>query len=205
MCELDKNCLNKNKLKNAADVLIQAFMDHEVPCYIQPDRNKRYRAIEILFSGTCKITNSYGHLQTDSEQVNGVFTWFPPGTYPVSFWQMLKTGGLISPFIAGIKPSLKILKSINFIDKIKIDLLKGRPYWYLAFAGILPEMQGKHIGTNMINKMHSHLDKNKEISILEANSEKSVRFWKRSGYRVIAEHEIPGGGVKYWFMARNFD
>jgi len=199
-----KNHLTNKKCNEAADILSHAFMEHEFSKYIEPDITKRFKILKFIFEGTCKSINWFGCIQSNGNPPKGIFTWFPPHTYPLSNWQFIKSGSWKSPFKLSLKTINKTLTAFSFADKVKLDMLKDRPFWYLPYGGVLPEYQGKGIGTALINQMHSHLDKNGEASTLEANSEKSVQFWSQYGYKVKVEAEVPGGGLYYYIMVRNF-
>jgi GNAT superfamily N-acetyltransferase len=195
--------LRNNQLAAVRAVLSDAFFDHEWSVYVEPDPNKRRKVLDFTFSGTVTSANWYGHIQCAGSPVRGVLVWYPPRTYPMSYWQLIKSGGLKAPFITGLAAFKRLAASIDFADTMKRRLYKDTPFWYLPFAGVAPEHRGKGIGHDLIHAMHGHLDGKREISCLEANSDTSRRHWEKYGYQAIHEEEVPGGGLYYWFMARN--
>lgn len=197
--------LSRNELKKAVHVLANAFMEDDFSKYIEPNAKKRFRTLLSLFGATTYIANHYGYILTSGSPIQGVLVWLPPEAYPLSSWQKLKAGLLKCPFLMGISAAKRLMKVMNFSEKNKLDVLKGRPCWHLHLAGVLPINQGEGIGSNLITRIHSLFDVKKEVSFLVTNNEKSVRFWQRFGYKVKLEKVFPGEDLTFWYMVRNDD
>ncbi|MEZ4865645.1 MAG: GNAT family N-acetyltransferase [Caldilineaceae bacterium] len=177
-------------------------MPNEFCQYLEPNYCERWATIKLLFSGMATIANHYGYVHTDGHPCQGATVWFPPGTYPLTHWQMLRAGLVKCPFVMGLSAMNRLLKLAHFTETVHAHLMQGQPYWYLLFAGVAPERQGQGIGTELVTKMHDFLDAMQQTALLEANNEQLVSYWERFGYTVQLKADVPVGGVTYWFMVR---
>lgn len=182
--------------------MAHAFMENPFCQYLEPDGRKRFVTIQLLFAGMADIANRYGSIQPYGQPLQGATVWFPPGTYPVTYWQMIRAGLLQCPFVMGMGAMRRLLRLAAFTEMAHAQLMQDRPYWYLLFAGVDPARQGQGIGTALVAPMHQFLDARQQPALLEANSEALVGYWERFGYTVQHRAEVPGGGVTYWFMIR---
>ncbi|MEZ4619201.1 MAG: GNAT family N-acetyltransferase [Caldilineaceae bacterium] len=197
--------LSTEQCQAASRLLAHAFMPNEFCRYLEPDEAQRFAKIKFLFAGMTAVANRYGSVLTHGSPLQGTTVWFPPGTYPLTSWQMLRAGLLQCPFTMGIRTTQRLLQLAAFTEAVHAQLMHGRPYWYLLFAGVDPRQQDQGIGTALVAKMHAYLDAEGQPALLEANSEELVGYWERFGYAVELETAAPGGGVPYWFMVRRPD
>ena len=177
-------------------------MPNEFCRYLEPDEGKRLAKIQFLFAGMTAVANRYGSVLTQGTPLQGATVWFPPGSYPLTLWQMVRAGLLQCPFTMGIRTTQRLLHLAAFTEAVHAQIMHGQPYWYLLFAGVDPRHQGQGIGAALVAKIHAYLDAKGQPALLEANSEELVGYWGRFGYTVELAAEAPGGGVSYWFMVR---
>lgn len=75
------------------------------------------------------------------------------------------------------------------------------PHWHLGPVGIVPELQGKGIGSQLMRDFCAFLDAGKAAAWLETDKEINVTFYRRHGFEVVAEDTV--NGVANWFMERS--
>jgi GNAT superfamily N-acetyltransferase len=75
----------------------------------------------------------------------------------------------------------------------------NRPHCHLALLGVLPDRQGKGLGSAMLSHVHATLDKERKPAYLEAASPRSTQFYRRHGYKARGEPFPigPGGPLMY--------
>lgn len=73
-------------------------------------------------------------------------------------------------------------------------------HWHVGPVGVEPGLQGRGIGTAVMRRLCEHLDADGEIGFLETETAENVVFYRRLGFEVVSEAELPG--LPLWFMRR---
>jgi len=74
------------------------------------------------------------------------------------------------------------------------------PHFYFQYLGVLPEYQGKGMGTTLMRHFTALADEAHMPGYLETASAGALAMYKRYGFETLVETEIIG--VKVWFMWR---
>jgi ribosomal protein S18 acetylase RimI-like enzyme len=75
------------------------------------------------------------------------------------------------------------------------------PHCHLAPLGVVPELQGHGIGSQLMNRFCEHIDAEKKAAYLETDREVNVRLYERFGFSV--KKYIVVNGENNWLMWRN--
>lgn len=75
-----------------------------------------------------------------------------------------------------------------------------QPHWHLDPIGVTPELQGKGVGSRMMEVYCRIIDEKGMAAYHETDRPENVPFYERFGFAVIAEEEILG--ARNWFMWR---
>jgi GNAT superfamily N-acetyltransferase len=78
------------------------------------------------------------------------------------------------------------------------DLLE--PHWHLGPVAVECGLQGRGIGTAMIDAFCARMDENQALSYLETDKFENVGFYHKFGFTVIAKAEVLE--VSNWFLSR---
>lgn len=76
----------------------------------------------------------------------------------------------------------------------------NEPLWHLDSVGVAPEMQGRGIGSALIEFGLSRARAAGNGVFLETGSLRNVPLYERFGFRVIEDVDAPSGGPHIWFM-----
>jgi ribosomal protein S18 acetylase RimI-like enzyme len=76
-----------------------------------------------------------------------------------------------------------------------------KPHWHLGPIGVLPEMQRKGIGSQMLKRACQIIDQKLDAAYLEADRPENLALYERFDFSTIAEADILG--VPNWFMWRS--
>jgi GNAT superfamily N-acetyltransferase len=76
------------------------------------------------------------------------------------------------------------------------------PHWYLAFAAVHPDQQGKGIGTALLTHTLDWLDRHDTPTYLEAASDRSAALYRRLGYLDMGTPLLLGDGTPFYPMWR---
>jgi GNAT superfamily N-acetyltransferase len=69
--------------------------------------------------------------------------------------------------------------------------------------GVSPQMQGKGIGSKLIEPVLQRADAMGYKCYLETETEINVKFYEKNSFHVEQEFIEPKHGLKYWAMIRN--
>jgi ribosomal protein S18 acetylase RimI-like enzyme len=74
------------------------------------------------------------------------------------------------------------------------------PVWHLDCVGVAPGMQGRGIGSALINHAMERARDSGAALILETGTERNVTLYERCGLRIVEEADAPDGGPHVWFL-----
>lgn len=78
-----------------------------------------------------------------------------------------------------------------------------RPHVHLGPIGVLPEMQGRGVGSALMHRYLAHLKQEQAAGYLETDRPENVEFYKKFGF--VVEHEEEIIGTPTWTMWRPND
>jgi ribosomal protein S18 acetylase RimI-like enzyme len=76
-----------------------------------------------------------------------------------------------------------------------------KPHWHLDPIGVTPELQGKGIGSQMMEYYLNHVDGLEMATYHETDRPENVKFYERFGFQVIGEETIMD--FPNWYMWRS--
>lgn len=74
------------------------------------------------------------------------------------------------------------------------------PHLHLGPIGVVPELQGRGIGTQMLTAYRERIERDGDAGYLETDKPENVRLYERFGFEVVEEAVVLG--VPNWFMWR---
>jgi ribosomal protein S18 acetylase RimI-like enzyme len=77
---------------------------------------------------------------------------------------------------------------------------KGIAYWYLHYAAVRPEHQGKGWGSAAVRKGLTRARSEGLPVYLETAKESNVAIYLKLSFKVIGEWDVPKGGPHFWSM-----
>ncbi len=178
-------------VKRLKVVLAEAFYDDPIFGWLMPDEQSRLARLRRFFAIQLRhVALTRGRVWTSSE-VGGAALSMPPGkwrTPPRAVLAHATTFGLRQPRAARL---LAAIESRHLRE----------PHYYFADIGVLPEMQGKGLGSALMRPTLERCDREGVSAYLEASSERSAALYERLGFRLIEELRV-GGSPPLWLMCR---
>lgn len=150
-----------------------------------------------MFHAEYRITRRFGLIYTDADRM-GVAIWKPPGARStmgdriLQGWTMLGT----------IRLSRRTLAKIRLF----VDIEKARPkeaHYYLNLLAVHPELQGKGLGSALMQPILDICDQEGIPAYLETGTETNVAFYTRKGFVVRQEIITRDGASRVWTMWRD--
>jgi ribosomal protein S18 acetylase RimI-like enzyme len=181
----------------AADVepvvasLARAFTDDPLMRFLVPDDRHRTRRAGALFSSVLRYQHlGHGACFTD-EGRHGASMWAPPGQWRMTLGQIARsTPGSIRALGTRMVAAVRVLTTVE-------RLHPREEHWYLAVLGTDPDHQGKGIGSALMTPVLDRCDEQGVGAYLESSNPTNVPFYRRHGFEVTREIELPGGPTVY--------
>jgi len=195
--------LQDEQLDAAGEVLGRAFHDDPLNLYIFPDEEKRRRVLPWMLRTATHYAQRHGEVHTTPDNVEGAAVWLPPGGTAISNLRMLMAGMWRVPFKAGLGATSRFMRMSSHLDKRHEHDVQGR-HWYLMILGVEPERQGQGVGGALIQPVIARAEGDGLPCYLETMKEINVTFYRKHGFAVVSEGDIPDdGGPHYWTMRRD--
>jgi ribosomal protein S18 acetylase RimI-like enzyme len=179
------------------DTLALAFQEDPAISWIFPDPVERARRLPLLFDvvipGDLKAGTAFA-----SPGGEAATLWRAPGKADTGRLEMLR---LIFPLIRTFGSALG--RAIQIADAIDKRHPKTFDFWYLHYAGVRPEHQGKGWGGAAIRAGIARAEADGVPAWLETATLSNVGLYQRLGFEVVEEWDIPNGGPHFWSMMRN--
>ena len=193
--------LGRDQTRDAGDVLARAFHADPHWCWVLPNERRRTEVMPWFMEAWTKYCRKYGEAYTTAGKVEGAALWIAPGDYPLSAAAMLLGGMMLVPLKFGPAAFSRLMSSLTCYDRLHKRYVPPR-HWYLPTLGVDPPCQGQGIGSTLMRPVLARADAEGLLCYLETEKVENVRFYRRHGFEVAAEHDLPSGGPHFWTMKR---
>jgi GNAT superfamily N-acetyltransferase len=176
--------------------LATTFWDDPVASHLMPNASRREAGLRAYFRtqmkadflpfGGCYTTDGYA----------GSAIWAPPGKPMLTGLRGLLTMVPVLPYVvANLGTTVRMLALVE-------RLHPHEPHWYLASLGTAVDRQGQGVGTALMLPVLALCDAEGTPAYLESSKERNVPFYRRHGFEVVEEVQLPGDGPPIWTMWR---
>jgi ribosomal protein S18 acetylase RimI-like enzyme len=179
-------------------ILSRAFYNDPFYVWIMPDDNKRIQQIEWWMRILLKYTLLYGEIHY-TEDRKAVAMWLGPDRPIVNDFKIFSMGLILYPIKIGIRNFMRALDISGQWDKEHKKMDKR--HYYLMVIAVEPELQGKGIGSRLMQLGLKKADNDGLECFLETVTPEDVQFYRKHNFDVIFNK---GFGLKdqYWIMTR---
>ena len=180
-----------------AAALADAFFDDPVMAWILTDDHSRNRRLAGLFSTLMR--GHYlplGTVWTTDDQA-GAALWAPPGRAIIPAPTVLRH----LPFLVHAlgRRALTALRALSHVEQQH----PKEPHWYLGVLGTRTADQGKGVGSALLAPVLRRCDEEGVPAFLESSKERNIAYYRRFGFEVTSEIQLPSGGPTVWPMWRD--
>lgn len=180
-----------------AEALARAFDGDPPMQWFLPDAESRVSRARALF----ELMLGKVHLERDrcytTDGIAGGALWVPPGSWRIGIVQQLALlPGMVRVFGRGLARAQRGLAVME----------SGHPrkeHYYLDSLGVAPEWQGRGIGSALMAPVLAQCDQEQMPAYLNAGSPRSRELYRRHGFEVMEEFNLPDGGPPLWRMWRD--
>jgi ribosomal protein S18 acetylase RimI-like enzyme len=193
--------LAPGQMREVGEVLARALDDDPHWLWILPDGSRRAQVLPWFMEASARYCHKHGEVHTTAGKVEGGALWIPPGKYPPSVVGMILAGMMLVPLKFGRSAFGRLISSANYAVRLhKRDV--PRRHWYLSTLGVAPPRQGQGIGGALIQPVLARADAESLLCYVETEKERNLPFYRRHGFEVVVEDDMPNGGPHFWTMRR---
>jgi len=174
---------------------VAAFAADPVFRWVWPAR-ERYDELAVPFLGLLLDTRLAGGEVWTADEGAAVAMWEPPG-------------GLYLPAPEGSWAALKDRMTPRetaawaaFDDAMGVPEDAG-PHWYLGVLATEPPRQGRGLARAVCAPVLAAADRAGMPTYLETATPGNLTIYRRLGFEVAREVDVPGGGPRSWLMRRD--
>jgi ribosomal protein S18 acetylase RimI-like enzyme len=186
-------------IDDLAGVLGRAFEDYPMMSWLVPDADRRARVRHPHFELALRKLwlPMPGHHVSTTPSRAGVAVWVEP-----DHWRLPKrraipvVPGMIR--IHGIRTMRRIVGLPQFVEKRH----PTEPHWYLQMLGVDPAHQRTGVGSALVKPALDRCDREGLPAYLETLEAENVAYYRRHGFEVRDEADLPRGGLHVWLMWR---
>ncbi|MDA2806119.1 GNAT family N-acetyltransferase [Nocardiopsis suaedae] len=175
-----------------ADTLADAFADYPWTRWAVPADGyaERLRALQLYFAE--RIGLPYGRVWTTADHAAASVWTVPDTEIPADLFT--------SPELAALYGDR--LPEVGRADALLEAHRPHRPCWFLATVGVRRDRQGEGLGRAVVEPGLHAADAAGAPVFLETATADNVRIYRRLGFEVTAEVDLPGGAPTTWCMER---
>ena len=162
--------------RQVVDIITRAFADDPPSRWLWPDveRYRRFFPHFVDAFGGSAIEHGSAHVVG----TGAAALWLPPGAHP----DEEALGTLLDE---SVDPAL--LHTAFSVFEQMAAYHPAEPHWYLPLIGVTPAQQGHGYGSVLLEYAVNRCDREGLPAYLEATTPRSVRLYRRHGFRVVAE------------------
>lgn len=181
----------------AIEALARAFYDDPCFAWIFPDDGRRARQLERGFAFFGRKYWFRGGESYATGSVAGAALWMAPETWRLSsLAQLAMLPGMVRA--VGARSMPRLLRFLSVADKKH----PHDTHFYLPVIGVVPEWQGKGIGTALLKPVLDRCDREGVPAYLEASSARNRACYERNGFVVKEEVRMARDAPPWWPMWR---
>lgn len=161
-------------------VMAEAFFEDPIIAWLMPDATKRPTRLRRFFAIELRhLALARGRVWATSD-LSGAALTTPPG-----FWWMPLRATLLEGTVFGIHLS-RAARLGAAMERRHLRI----PHYYVRDVGVLPDMQGKGLGSALMRPTLDHCDREGLPAYLEASSERNAALYERLGFRITEELRV---------------
>jgi ribosomal protein S18 acetylase RimI-like enzyme len=193
--------LRESQVDEAADALARGFVHDPLLVYVLPDVDDRVRRLPTHFGAIIRYGVMYGDVFTTAGRASGAAVWFRPGDVAMDERRMEASGRARIPDILGANAFARLMDVGAPLAALRAaDAPEA--HWYLPLLGVDEELQGRGIGSALIQPILDRADHDALPCYVETPQPRNVPFYERHGFRVLREIKHRASGITLWTFRR---
>jgi ribosomal protein S18 acetylase RimI-like enzyme len=184
----------------ALDTLSAAFFDDPMSRYVLPDQAERLAVSRALLGAPIRYGELYGAVDVVDDAA-GIAGWVRPRYTKMNLWRLARSGMLWSAWRLARPARRRFRRFIDHLEKVRSQA-DDEPYWYLFVLAVHPGHQRRGLGDALLEHGFRRVDADRAACRLDTTNPANVAYYRRHGFEVTGEIDVPDGGPHVWTMAR---
>lgn len=176
-------------VESISAALARAFESDPIARFGLPSDRRRAGQLARFYRGRLRTLVPDELVFRDDEGL-GAALWAAPDRWHVPLGELLRTATFS-------RRTPHMLVGFGRVDRVH----PKEPHYYLAVLGVVPEAQGRGVGSQLLRPMLDRCDTEGVPAYLESSKERNLPFYERHGFRVTGEIRFPRG-PQLWTMWR---
>lgn len=172
-----------------------AFHRDPVFGWLIPDPDDRRERLPEVFAAFVDLYLPYNETYLTGDG-SAAALWAPAGSQPFEEQDLVRLGERLAAILGD--DASKALE----LDAILEENHPDEPAYFLHFMGVVPEHQGRGLGSRLLETVLDRCDASRTPSYLDATSPDNRRLYQRHGFETITQVDVPDGGPSLWTMWR---
>jgi GNAT superfamily N-acetyltransferase len=191
-----------SQISESAEVLARAFYDDPLMLYIEPDDARRVTMLPWFMGCAARLGDQFGEVYTTVATVEGNACWLRPGDNEIGDDRLATSGFAEAADRMGEGAFGRFGQALGHLENLRRAAVPPE-HWYLFLLGVDPPRQGQGVGGALIAPVLAQADAVGVPCYLETMKTRNVPFYRKHGFDVVVEDDIPGGGCHFWTMRRD--
>jgi ribosomal protein S18 acetylase RimI-like enzyme len=188
------------KMNDAANLLARAFYDDPLMLYLFPDDSERRDMGKRFFLPNMMHAAQQKQLYT-TDSFKGIAVWRFFGIEPATEQEAPDDPRVQLPALMGTPAFERLMNVVQCTTEIHRKVMQVK-HCYLLFLGVDTQWQGQGIGAVLVKPILDMADEKGIACYLETNKARNVEFYRKLGFEVGEERQIPDGGPCVWGLVR---
>ena len=193
--------MHRSKIHGAANLLARAFWDDPMIVFLFPDVEVRREREPSFFSLNMEHAVVGGELYTTTS-FRGISVWRFLGDETISRVDTVNDPRNRLPEAMGDGPFQRLMIIAKYTNEMHKRLVQKK-HCYLLFLGVEPDQQGKGYGSLLIEPVIKRADKKCLSCYLETMKQSNLAFYRKHGFQVADEKQIPDSELHIWALLRS--
>jgi GNAT superfamily N-acetyltransferase len=176
--------------------MARAFHDDPAWAWVIPEAERRRRVLPALFTAGLRLESMRGNIVRSTDGA-GVAIWVPPESPRPTRAQILGSGLPFAPYRLRRSERARLHRYLRANFELRSSALPTS-CWLLSGVAVEPELQGRGIGSALIDWVTR---RGVECGLLTSLPE-NISFYERRRFEVVSERAEPDGTLRMWAMLR---
>jgi len=181
--------LPPDRQREAALTLAEAFTNDPLLEILAPDLARRAKLGPQMMSVLVAYGVRFGQVWSNDD-ASAVAIWLHPESGPMTMPRMLRVGMWRAPFMLGLTGMGRMSKAMSATEDFHKQV-EG-PHWYLMTVGTRTAMQGRGLGSQLVDMGTSRADDAGVPCYLETGTDSNIAFYQKRGFEIIGQADCYG-------------